>query len=193
MDRIIVERTPYIFACCDALVRPEDVASAARFQNESRRREHLAWRRIVRRELGVKVGIAYNDVGAPVVDKPNTYISVAHSSDVVAVAISDRAIGIDIERTTRDFERAKSRYMSPSEASLSTAEHWAAYVWTAKEALYKLLGRRGVELRDDLRIESYDEATRVMLARLVEGIAARVEIVTYEDNIVVAVASYQAD
>jgi phosphopantetheinyl transferase len=110
---------------------------------------------------------------------------------VVAVAISDRAIGIDIERTTRDFERAKSRYMSPSEANLSSAEHWAAYVWTAKEALYKLLGRRGVELRDDLRIESYDEATRVMLARLAEGIAARVEIVTYEDNIVVAVASYQ--
>ena len=74
MVRLFVEALPALYACCDVLVRPQDVASAARFQNDKRRREHLAWRRIVRRELGREVVIDYNDVGAPKVDTPNIYI-----------------------------------------------------------------------------------------------------------------------
>ena len=76
MTKIFVETIPTIFTCCDTLLVAEDVASAARFQNERRRCEHLAWRRIVRRELGRDVHISYNEVGAPKVDKDNIYISV---------------------------------------------------------------------------------------------------------------------
>ena len=71
MVRLIVEEVPPLYLCCDTLLTAQDIASASRFQNERRRNEHLAWRRIVRRELGREVVIDYDDTGAPCVDTPN--------------------------------------------------------------------------------------------------------------------------
>lgn len=190
MTKIFVETIPTIFTCCDTLLVAEDVASAARFQNERRRCEHLAWRRIVRRELGRDVHISYNEVGAPKVDKDNIYISVSHCRDAVAVAIADCSIGIDIESLDRDFERVKERYMCDSEMSLCTDKNWAAYAWIAKEAMYKLYGKQGVELREELIIESFDQATLTLHGRLNNSDVARVEISLY-DNTAVAVATLE--
>lgn len=190
MVNIRVERIPEIYACCDALITAEDVASAARFQNERRRREHLAWRRVVRDVLGRQVRISYNEVGAPVVDRDDTYISVAHSREAVAVAIADCPVGIDIESSERDFERAKSRFMTSAEEQLSDDKDWGAYVWTAKEALYKLSGLRGIELTGDLSIDSYDATERRMRCTIAQNAKAVVEISHYAESYVVAVAYY---
>lgn len=190
MRKVIVERIPWAYACCDTLITAEDVASASRFQNERRRSEHLAWRRVVRRELGRGISISYNEVGAPEVDTPNTHISVAHGAGCVAVAISDQRVGIDIESRERDFARASSRYMSEHEAQLSTKEWWPAAVWTAKEALYKLFGRRGVELRDDLKIVAYNADSKQITAQLPDNIMTIVDIELYDENIIVATAYF---
>jgi phosphopantetheinyl transferase len=190
MRKVIVERIPWAYACCDTLITAEDVASASRFQNERRRSEHLAWRRVVRRELGRGISISYNEVGAPEVDTPNTHISVAHGAGCVAVAISDQRVGIDIESRERDFARASSRYMSEHEAQLSTKEWWPAAVWTAKEALYKLFGRRGVELRDDLKIVAYNADGKQITAQLPDNIMAIVDIELYDESIIVATAYF---
>lgn len=191
MRRLLVEEIPWAYACCDALITAEDVASASRFQNERRRNEHLAWRRVVRRELGRKISIGYNEVGAPVVDIPDTYISVAHGAGCVAVAISDRRVGVDIERTDRDFGSVSSRYMTLAEQQLSADERWAAVVWTAKEALYKLYGRRGVELREELQIESYNADTHQLKARMIGEACATVDIEFRGEQIVVAMAYFE--
>ena len=191
MTKIFVETIPTIFTCCDTLLVAEDVASAARFQNERRRCEHLAWRRIVRRELGRDVHISYNEVGAPKVDKDNIYISVSHCRDAVAVAIADCCIGIDIESLDRDFERVKERYMCDSEMTLCTDKNWAAYAWIAKEAMYKLYGRRGVELRGELRVESFDSGSMIIYGGMADMAQAVVKISLYDDDIVVAVATYR--
>lgn len=191
MRRLLVEEISWAYACCDALITAEDVASASRFQNERRRNEHLAWRRVVRRELGRKISIGYNEVGAPVVDTPDTYISVAHGAGCVAVAISDRRVGVDIERTDRDFGSVSSRYMTLAEQQLSADERWAAVVWTAKEALYKLYGRRGVELREELQIESYNADTHQLKARMIGEAYATVDIEFRGEQIVVAMAYFE--
>ncbi len=180
-----------MYACCDALITAADVASAVRFQNERRRTEHLAWRRVVRRELGRTVTIDYNDVGAPVVDTPNTYISVAHGGGMVAVAIAEQRIGVDIESAERNFERAKERYMSLEELRLSDDSLWPAMAWTAKEAMYKLYGEKGVDLRDDLHIVAYNAATRSITGGLDGRGKSLVNISVTEDNMVVAVATFE--
>lgn len=190
MVKLFVEPIPPVYACCDTLITAADVASASRFQNERRRGEHLAWRRIVRRELGRNVIIDYNEVGAPVVDTPNTYISVAHGGGYVAVAIADRGVGIDIESSERNFERAKVRYMSAEELALSDDALWPAMAWTAKEALYKLYGHRGVDLRDDIRLTTFDRDSHSITALLGNEATALVDISTTEDNAVVAVAQF---
>ena len=191
MVNLFVEALPPVYLCCDTLIAAEDVASAMRFQNEKRRREHLAWRRIVRRELGAKVHIDYNDVGAPVVDAEGRWISVAHGGESVAVAIADCPVGIDIESVTRDFDRVAPRYMTEAEQSLAADENWACFVWCAKEAMYKLYGRRGVELRGELRVESFDSSTMTIYGGMADMTPALVKISLYEDDIVVAVATFR--
>ena len=189
MVNLFVEALPPVYLCCDALIAAEDVASAMRFQNEKRRREHLAWRRIVRRELGAKVHIDYNDVGAPIVDADGRWISVAHGGESVAVAIADRPVGVDIESLCRDFDRVASRYMTEAELALSQDERWACYVWCAKEAMYKLYGRRGVELRGELCVDSFDSESMTIYGSMVNMAQSVVKISLYDNDVVVAVAT----
>ena len=191
MVNLYVEPLPAVYLCCDTLIAAEDVASAMRFQNEKRRREHLAWRRIVRRELGAKINIDYNDVGAPQVDVAGRYISVAHGGDSVAVAIADEPVGVDIEYLTRDFDRAKERYMNAKELTLSDDSRWACYAWCAKEAIYKLCGRRGLELREELLIEGFDSERMIIYGGVVNMAQAVVKLSHHGENVVVAVATYR--
>ena len=191
MVNLFVEALPAVYLCCDALIAAEDVASAMRFQNDKRRREHLAWRRIVRRELGAKVHIDYNDVGAPVVDAEGRWISVAHGGECVAVAVADEQVGVDIESLDRDFARVAPRYMTEEEMALSEDERWSCFVWCAKEAMYKLYGRRGVELRGQLRVESFDSDSLTIAGSMVDMAQAVVKISLYDDDIVVAVATFR--
>ena len=191
MVKLVVEAIPPVYLCCDTLITASDVASASRFQNDSRRREHLAWRRVVRSELGRGVVIDYNEVGAPVVDTPNTHISVAHCAQSVAVAIANEPIGVDIEALDRNYERVKSRFMSPAEEALSEMEEWPAVVWTAKEAIYKLYGQREVDLTEDIRIMAFDAERMTLEAEVRETKGINVEAQIIENRVAVAVATYK--
>ena len=191
MVKLVVEAIPPVYLCCDALITASDVASASRFQNDSRRREHLAWRRVVRSELGRGVVIDYNEVGAPVVDTPNTHISVAHGGESVAVAIANEPVGVDIESLDRNYERVKSRFMSPAEEALSSMEAWPAVVWTAKEAIYKLYGKREVDLTKDIRITAFDAERMTLEAEVRETKGINVEAQIIENRVAVAVATYK--
>ena len=191
MVKLVVEAIPPVYLCCDALITASDVASASRFQNDSRRREHLAWRRVVRSELGRGVVIDYNEVGAPVVDTPNTHISVAHGGESVAVAIANEPVGVDIESLDRNYERVKSRFMSPAEEALSSMEAWPAVVWTAKEAIYKLYGKREVDLTEDIRITAFDAERMTLEAEVRETKGINVEAQIIENRVAVAVATYK--
>ena len=191
MRRVIIEDIPWLYACCDSDITAADVASASRFQNERRRTEHLAWRRVVRRELGRDVEIGYNEVGAPTVNIEQTHISVAHGAGRVAVAIADERVGIDIESLERDFACVSSRYMSAEEQALSSAVEWQAMVWTAKEALYKLYGERGLDLKCDIVLTAYNPAQSEISALLRAKTKARVEVSLHNDDAVVAVAYFE--
>ena len=191
MRRVIIEDIPWLYACCDCDITAADVASASRFQNERRRTEHLAWRRVVRRELGRDVEIGYNEVGAPTVNIEQTHISVAHGAGRVAVAIADERVGIDIESLERDFACVSSRYMSAEEQALSSAMEWQAMVWTAKEALYKLYGERGLDLKCDIVLTAYNPAQSEISALLRAKTKARVEVSLHNDDAVVAVAYFE--
>ena len=191
MVKLIVEAVPPVYLCCDALITAADVASASRFQNDCRRREHLAWRRVVRQELGRTVVIDYNEVGAPVVDTPDTYISISHGGGMVAVAIADEPVGVDIEALDRNFDRVVSRYMSAAEVALSSDKDWAARVWAAKEAIYKLYGKREVDLVEDMRITACDTESMTLTAEVRDTKDIVVETKIMESRVVVAIATYK--
>lgn len=146
-----------------------DLQSIEAFTSPSRRAERLAWRRVLRR-LSPDAEVEYEPSGAPrLKNSPYTYISVSHCCDVVAVVLSCNVCGVDVERVDRDFARVAERYMTAAERALCSKEWWAAAVWCAKECLYKMAGREGVNFREDMAVLGVDTADRKLLCRGVDG------------------------
>ena len=145
-------------------------AEAARFGSERRRREYLTWRTLVRRELGRGAQIAYDGVGAPVVTEPGGFfIGVSHCRERVAVCISTERCAVDIESVGRDFAAASERCMTAGERAFSDDGRLGALLWCAKETLYKLSRRRGLDLLRDLAIERIDFAAGEVVGRVRGG------------------------
>lgn len=127
------------------------------FANADRRCEVLAWRAIVRRELGHDVGIFYDEYGAPKVDKPDTYISVSHSRGIVAVLFAEKPCAVDIEQANRDFRKVANRYLSQEEQALAEQYDIFAEMWCAKETLYKYYKKGRLDLVKHISISEYDK------------------------------------
>ena len=85
------------------------------------------------------------DHGKPfLTDHPDIHFNISHCRNAIAVAVSDRPVGLDVEsfrrfgdglldKTMNDFERAEIL------ESANPEETFAAY-WTRKEAVFKLMG-----------------------------------------------------
>ena len=137
-----------------ATAREDDLHAVAAFVSEHRRREYLAWRALLYGYLGRDARVEYGASGA----HPDLRISVSHCRDMVAVALSDRVCGVDMECLDRDFMKAAPRFLSARERALSEDKRLVAAVWCAKECLYKMYGRRGMDLLRDLAVGSVDFA-----------------------------------
>ena len=179
----------------EAEANEEELRSVEGISSHSRRAERLAWRILLRkaaeRGAGVLVGteksaekgaekgaekdtilIKYTAQGAPVLargivigDSHYTHISVSHCRDKVAVMLSLRPCGIDIEQLARDFGRVSTRYITPDERALCQCEEFEAIAWCAKEALYKLAQIEGLDFRRDIIIEAIDLAAGTIVGR----------------------------
>lgn len=179
--RVLVER---IDACAawSHLLTAEDLRSAAALSGERRRREFLAWRSLVRRELG-PVDIGYAPSGAPRLACGG--LSVSHCDVYVAVYLADGPCGVDVERLNRNFRRVIPRYATPQEAALCDDPRLDAALWCAKEALYKYAGRKGLDLRRDLLIERVDFTQGRMSGRICGGEAIPIGLRTFDGHLLV--------
>ena len=69
--------------------------------------------------------------------------------------------------------------MTAEEQLLSADEHWAAVVWCAKEAMYKMAGREGVDFKRDMQIISAESPVGFVRGRwhlVAHLLGARVEL-----------------
>ena len=155
MSRVFIEPIPSEEELLQTAAA-EDIAIVEQFGSAHRRREVLAWRAIVRRELGGDCKIGYDEWGAPEVSLPEIYISVSHSREVVAVIIGSKPCAIDIEECGRNFNGVAERFATAEERALSNEEDWLAKLWCAKEALYKYYRKGEVEIREDIKILGYN-------------------------------------
>lgn len=123
-----------------------------------RRVERLSWRRALRKGIGEGIIIEYDQQGAPVIKNSQyKHISVSHCRDRVAVLLSARECGVDIECRDRRFSAIAERYLTEEEHFVASKANFdrqtfLALAWSAKEAQYKMLRREGVDLCRDLRI-----------------------------------------
>ena len=111
-------------------------------------------------EIGCSAELQTDEKGRPFVNAEGVYISISHSGDAVACAVSCDPVGIDIEKI-RPVNRKLAHYVCSEkelsfvlpekeggeELSDSAAERFFA-VWTAKEAVYKKEGGAVKSLRE---------------------------------------------
>jgi phosphopantetheinyl transferase len=147
----------------------EDELSFAAFEacpegiaNPMKRLEWLASRVLVRTLLEqndlVYAGIHKDEFGKPFLRELPHHISLSHSYPLVAAQLhKNHSVGIDIEQPKQKLLRIAPRVLSPTElddAAADVSKH--CVYWCAKEALYKVYGKRGLDFARHLHIEPFD-------------------------------------
>ena len=142
------------------------------FSSEFRRIEWTAVRVLLYTVLDRQVHINYNDLGAPLLPGyEGLHISISHTKGYVAIALSESApIGIDVEQIERfeektnvfdnkeklpRVEKVRTRFMRNDEFAETTIG--LLLHWSAKETLFKVLGREGVNFVDEMQVSPFDE------------------------------------
>ena len=135
---------------------PDDIVAP------SKRKEFLAGRALVK-SLVELIGSEYSGIrkdeqGKPFLKNLPFEISLSHSSPYVAAQIhKGTAVGIDIEQPKEKLLRVAPRILSPIEeedAGNNIAKH--CIYWCAKEAMYKLYGKRGLHFNNQLNIDPFE-------------------------------------
>ena len=88
----------------------------------------------------------YNEYKKPYLKDNPLYFNISHSNQLIAIIVSDKECGIDIEYIdeTRNLAKISRKVLSPNELllyNLSIRKHKYFYKqWTKKEAYYKQIG-----------------------------------------------------
>lgn len=92
-----------------------------------------------------------DEYGKPfILDCPDVHFNVSHTKGLIVCAVSDRTIGVDVERLRKYDPRIVKSYFTPSEQEYismkaESLDKGFIEIWTMKEAYLKWLGR-GIEL-----------------------------------------------
>lgn len=123
---------------------------------EEKKREYLAGKFVLEKaaELqGMKyIGCQKDEHGKPFLVAGEYEISLTHTSDYIGVVFCEGSpVGIDIERPRDQIFRVLPRLYTPDELqAVGDDKDKATVYWSAKEALYKLYGKRSVDFRKNL-------------------------------------------
>lgn len=142
--------------------------------NQQKKLEWLAGR-ILLKHLAESMGIHYEGIVKDQFGKPHLknhlhQISLSHSYPFVAAQIHEnKSVGIDIEQPTGKLLKIGSRVLDPIElkdAGTDIIKH--CVYWCAKEALYKLYGKRGLLFTNHLKVDPFDLSEKGELLGRVE-------------------------
>jgi len=123
-----------------------------------KKKEFLASRLAIRylaKQLNIPfLGIKKDQHGKPYLVDSSWQMSITHSRDYMAVIMHpNNLVGIDIEKPQEKMWKIMPRLYSEQEINDidQNLENMSIY-WSAKEALYKLYGKRGTDFRENLKI-----------------------------------------
>lgn len=136
-----------------------DLAALNTFSHEHRKKEWLTARILLEQLTGDKAAqIMYDAHSKPFLPGSDDFISLSHSHDLLAVIVDKKDTGIDIELLKNKVISIKEKFMSRQELRAVQndrgAEQLTVY-WCAKEALYKLHGKKELTFKENLVVEPF--------------------------------------
>lgn len=127
------------------------------FHHQKRREEWLA-SRLLLQAIGFNHPISYLDNGKPVVND-EIHFSLSHCLPYVAVLVSSRPCGLDIQKAEEKMMRIKDKFCHQEEWASASASasplDYVSLLWSAKEALFKVYGENLI-FKEQLRIAQFD-------------------------------------
>lgn len=100
--------------------------------------------------------IIKDEFGKPRIKDSQINISISHTKGYVAIYISPKNIGIDIQNIVSKIHRIAHKYLFVNELHAIPEEKLIDSLhiyWGAKESLYKAYGRRELKYREHIRID----------------------------------------
>ena len=120
--------------------------------SEKRNKEHLVIRLLVSKIYPTKT-IIYNEFGAPELDN-GKHISISHSKQLVAIILSDKKTGLDIEQISEKSLRLAPKFISEKNL-INLNKEKATLIWCLKETIYKWHQKGGVDFIKDIIIPDF--------------------------------------
>ena len=138
----------------------EDDKNLLKLRKEKKSKEYfLAARKLLKNE-DLELTIEYDSKGKPYLNKEKG-ISISHSNEIVAIGISNEIdFGIDVQFKTDKVFKIQSKFLSQRESKFFEKKNdleSLIKVWTAKESIYKALGKEGVSFSKDLEIDAVND------------------------------------
>ena len=131
-----------------------------KIRKEKKSKEYfLAARKLLKNEDS-ELTIEYDSKGKPHLNKKKG-ISISHSNEIVAIGISNEIdFGIDVQFKTDKVFKIQSKFLSQMESKFFEKKNdleSLIKVWSAKESIYKALGKKGVSFSKDLEIDTIND------------------------------------
>lgn len=119
--------------------------------------EYLASRYLIFKITGKSDSHLYKDeAGKLFLTESNQNLSVSHSGEWVGVALSEKKVGFDLQKKSRNIKAISKRFLNDEEQSVLIAQEddqLLTLVWTIKEAVYKANGKKGILFSEQILLD----------------------------------------
>jgi phosphopantetheinyl transferase len=130
------------------------------FTSTSRRLEFLSVRALLSELLGMDARIVYNKNNKPFLKDGSRFISISHSHKLTAILCStNEKVGIDLEYMSSNIGAFAFKFLNRKEKVTKDAANRKYHLylhWCAKEALYKICDKEGINFRKNITIDVFD-------------------------------------
>lgn len=127
-----------------------------KISNHGRKIEWMTIRYLLLQVHSKEDDIVYDSYGKPFFKNSKAHLSISHSKEMVAVSVNQEHItGIDIQLVSDKVVHIKSKFLNEKEQKQTGSDPFElSYYWSAKEALFKVYGRKDAFLKDNIEIKS---------------------------------------
>lgn len=155
-------------------LKDSSLARLESMKSESHQKGFLAVRMLLQHNDYSDFDLFYDEFGKPHL-KPqgcsikDVEISISHSNDFSAIAISDSKVGVDFEQLKEKILRIAPRYMDVSHLkNLSEQEKIkkATVVWGIKESIFKIKNEEGISFLNHIFEEDFSFEDKKATAKL---------------------------
>jgi 4'-phosphopantetheinyl transferase EntD len=127
---------------------------------ESRKREWLTIRVLLKELLGEEKEILYTSSGKPYLSDNSFNISISHTKGYAALILNkEKEVAVDIEHVAPRVEKIRSRFVNEEEEKALFQTKVKIHLllhWSAKETLFKLINKENIDFKTHLHVRPFE-------------------------------------